>query len=184
MSDQLVEPRGTPALGLATDIAAAMDKDLISPLAEHKRLRPLLLHVLNHLGERLSSAQAAKIVSVERKYFSRFFPRETGFKFSWWNREMRICLATQLLRQKGRNIESVALAVGYLDLTTFGRAFKKCNGIGPRAYRRSRSSLEASSKETSLEKRVRTGLRKSFVTINAEKETTNADSFLGGDADA
>jgi transcriptional regulator GlxA family with amidase domain len=151
VSDQLVDPRGNPALGLAADIAAAVDKDLISPLAEHKRLRPLLAHVLNNLSERLSSAQAAKIVSVERKYFSRFFPRETGFKFSWWNREIRIRLATQLLHQKGRNIDSVAIAVGYMDLTTFARAFKKCTGIGPRAYRRSRSSPQASSEKTSFD---------------------------------
>jgi transcriptional regulator GlxA family with amidase domain len=50
---------------------------------------------------------------------------------------MRIRRASQLLREKGRTIDSVALAVGYGDLTTFERAFKKSSGIAPRAYRRS-----------------------------------------------
>ena len=85
---------------------------------------------------RLFAHEGAKIVCVETKYFSKFF-QETGFKFSWWDRELRIRLATQLLRQKGCTIDSVALAVGYADLTTFARAFKKCKGIGPQAYRRS-----------------------------------------------
>ena len=144
MIEQLVDLYRKPADGWADGLAAAMDADLVSPLAQHRRLRPLLHHLLNNLSERLSSTQAARIVNVERKYFSKFFRRETGFNFAWWNREVRIRLATQLLHQKGLNIDSVALAVGYVDLTTFGRAFKKSNGIGPRAYRRSRS---ASSKD-------------------------------------
>jgi AraC-like DNA-binding protein len=123
--------------GSVENIAAAVDEHLVSPLAKHRRLRPLLFHLLSNFGERLSSTQAAKIVSVERKYFSKFFQRETGFKFSWWNREIRIRFATRLLHERGRNIESVAVAVGYIDLTTFTRAFKKCNGMCPVEYRRS-----------------------------------------------
>jgi AraC-like DNA-binding protein len=141
--EQLVSS-GKAADAWAADIAAAMDEDLISPLAQHRSLRPLLLHLLNNLSERLSSEQAAKIVSRERKYFSKFFQRETGFNFSWWNREVRIRLAAQLLHQRGRSIDSVALAVGYFDLTTFARAFKRSKGIGPQAYRRSRCTRTSS----------------------------------------
>jgi integrase len=89
MIEQLLDTHAKPADGWAEDIAATIDENLVSPLGQHRRLRPLLLHLLNHLGERLSSAQAARIVSVERKYFSKFFLRETGFNFSWWNREVR-----------------------------------------------------------------------------------------------
>lgn len=147
---QSVARPGKPAESWAADIVGEMDEALVSPLSRHRRLRPLLWHLLNNLGQRLSSAQAAKIVSVERKYFSKFFRRETGFNFAWWNREMRIRLATQLLHQKGCNIDSVALAVGYVDLTTFARAFKKCNGVAPQVYRRSHSSPRTSSNDTSL----------------------------------
>lgn len=150
MTDQLANLVGTHADSWAANISGAIDEDLVAPLAQHRRLRPLLSHLLNNLSERLSSAQAAKIVSVERKYFSKFFRREAGFNFAWWNREMRIRLAIQLLHQKGRNIDSVALAVGYVDLTTFTRAFKKCYGIAPQAYRRSRRSPQASPTEVSL----------------------------------
>lgn len=144
MIDQLLDLRSDHASGRALDLVAVVDEHLISPLAEHKRLRPLLFHFLSNLTERLPSEQAAKIVSLETKYFSKFFLRETGFKFSWWNREIRIRLATRLLHERGRNIESVAVAVGYLDVTTFARAFKKCTGICPLAYRRSRSGGHAS----------------------------------------
>jgi AraC-like DNA-binding protein len=169
MTELLDELRGTPASGWADEIAAVMEDEIISPLAKHRRLRPLLLHLLKNLSDRLSSAQAAKIVSVERKYFSKFFLRETGFNFSWWNREIRIRLATRLLQQRGRNIDSVALAVGYIDLTTFGRAFKKCNGICPQAYRRSRGSLTRTYADSSIEHASRRHPRDEKRRVNDDK---------------
>jgi AraC-like DNA-binding protein len=173
--DQLTDLQGESPDGWVDNIAAAMEEHLLSPVAQHRRLRPLLFHLLDNLSDRLSSAQAARIVSVERKYFSKFFQRETGFKFAWWNREIRIRLAVRLLQEKGRNIESVAVAVGYIDLTTFARAFKKCNGICPLAYRRSHNATPKPSRSTGCAV---------VMTKNAEKRTTNADCSDRDDVDA
>lgn len=112
--------------------------DLLAPLAADPRLVRLLQYVLQHLSEPLPARRAAEIVSVEKKYFSKFFGKQTGFNFGWWNREIRMRLAKSLFRQRGRTIHSVAQAVGYRDLTTFERAFKKStSGVGPRDYHRS-----------------------------------------------
>jgi AraC-like DNA-binding protein len=81
------------------------------------------------------------MVSVEKKHFSKFFGKQTGYNFGWWNREIRMRLAKGMFRQRGRTIHTVALAVGYRNLTTFERAFKKSTGgVGPRDYRRLQSS--------------------------------------------
>src|SRR5690606_36433450 len=110
--------------------------DLISPLAGDSRLLALSRHIQKDLSEPLPSWKAARIVGLERRYFSRFFRKETGYNFSWWNREIRMRLAKELLQQRKVSIHSVALAVGYCDLTTFERAFKRSTGgIGPREYR-------------------------------------------------
>lgn len=184
MIEQLLDMYGKPTESWTVDIAAALDDDLVSPLTQHRRLRPLLFHLLSNLSERLTSAKAAKIVSVERKYFSKFFRREAGFNFAWWNREVRIRLAARLLDQRGRNIDSVALAVGYVDLTTFERAFKKCNGVCPQVYRRLRSSPAAAPKRASADWYTRNVLSTGFVTKNADKPTTNADCIREDGADA
>ena len=99
------------------------------------RFHRLAVHVYTNLDKHLSLAQAADIVGLERTYFSRVFRRVTGLKFSNWIRAVRIEKAREILATSRMKIMSVALTVGYRDLTTFERAFKQCNGISPRNYR-------------------------------------------------
>jgi transcriptional regulator GlxA family with amidase domain len=100
------------------------------------RFHRLAIHVRKNLDKHLSLAQAAGIVGLERTYFSRVFRDLAGLKFSDWIRTVRIERAGELLSTSGRiTIMSVALTVGYRDLTTFERAFKQCKGISPRDYR-------------------------------------------------
>jgi transcriptional regulator GlxA family with amidase domain len=119
------------------DLLRSNGEDLISPLTENPRLARLLEHVLSDLGRPISAREAAAIIGVECKHFSKVFRRETGYTFSWWDREIRIRPAKKLVRRKGLRIKMIAAAVGYDNLTTFERAFKKSSGgIAPRAYRR------------------------------------------------
>lgn len=99
------------------------------------RLEHLASYVSTNLCRRLSLAQAAEIVGLERTHFSRMFRHQTGYTFSEWNRSVRIERAKVLLRRRGIKIVTIAFSVGYRDLTTFERAFKKCSGMSPRAYR-------------------------------------------------
>lgn len=139
ISEQRMRLRAELPHGWASDVAAEVAVDLIAPLADHARLRPVLLKMFNDLSEQLSLEAAAKIVSLAPKSFSKFFPRETGFYFCSWDRELRIRIATYLLHASDSSIDSIGRAVGYSDQTTFGRAFKKCHGIAATVYRRSQS---------------------------------------------
>ena len=99
------------------------------------RLERLSRHVLSNLSERLTLSRAAEVAGLERTYFSRFFHAVAGRTFSEWNRAIRMERAKALLLRRGPSILSIAITVGYTDITTFERAFKKYAGISPRAYR-------------------------------------------------
>jgi len=56
----------------------------------------------------------------------------------------RMQLATRLLERQGVGVAQVAGEVGYESEAAFNRAFRKCVGVPPGAWRRERQSLRAS----------------------------------------
>lgn len=114
---------------------ALFDTQVLEIEVKHPRLKALVCHLRNHLNKPLTLDRAAKIACLERTYFSKFFRATTGCSFSEWNRAYRIKRAIPLLCRRDRSVRSIALSVGYRDLTTFARAFKKCVGISPSNYR-------------------------------------------------
>ena len=103
----------------------------------YPRLAKVRDHVERHLEDGISLADAARVAGLEEKYFSAFFHDKTGVCFRDWITDLRIDKATEMMRSQDYPITWVGLAVGFHDLRTFERAFKKCMGQTPRAYKRS-----------------------------------------------
>jgi AraC-like DNA-binding protein len=104
-------------------------------------------------------AEAASIAGFEPTYFSRYFRRIVGLSFVTWNGRIRVEKAKLLLEDLRMPVSAVAAAVGYNDVTTFERNFRKCAFISPSKYR----------------KRLMSGERKQS-TRNAENSTRNAET--------
>lgn len=100
-------------------------------------LRKVHRYVADHYPEPLSLAKAARVAGVERTYFSTFFREKVGISFTAWLRHFRIKRAIRLMREHDLQISEVAFEVGFGDLRTFERAFKKCTGRTARDFKRS-----------------------------------------------
>ena len=103
----------------------------------YRRLSRLKHYVDEHYSERIRLSDAAGVVALERTYFSKFFHSKTGVCFKDWLALERITHAIELIDRRNFTIPGVATRVGYTDLRTFERAFKRYVGITPREYRRS-----------------------------------------------
>lgn len=103
----------------------------------YERLRRVRRFVEEHYAENIPLDTAAKIAGMEKKSFSRFFRTKTGIPFSRWLACYRIERAKRLLQSKNYSVTEVAFAVGYQDLTTFERAFKRLTRMTPSAFKRS-----------------------------------------------
>jgi AraC-like DNA-binding protein len=79
--------------------------------------------------------EAAAVAGLERTYFSAFFHRRTGVRFSVWLRQQRVERAKDLLLTGHHDLAAVARAVGFGDARTFQRAFKRVTGATPSAFR-------------------------------------------------
>jgi len=103
----------------------------------YARLRRVKEYFELHPAEKLSLQTAARIAGSNDKYFSAFFHAKTGLRFRDWVTWTRIGRATDMMRKGNDSISTIALAVGYRDLRTFERAFKRCTSMTPRRYKQS-----------------------------------------------
>lgn len=83
----------------------------------------------------LGVSSVAEALGVSPRYVQMLFASE-GSTPSAYVLERRLRMAAeQLRRADGKGITEVAMAIGFNDLTHFGRAFRRRYGVAPRNYR-------------------------------------------------
>lgn len=108
--------------------------------AYYDRLRRVKCYVEGHYGdEDLSLTKLASIAGLERRYFSTFFHNKTGVRLMDWVTYVRVSEAIALMRTRNHSISRIAFSVGFKDLRTFERAFKRCTDHTPRELKKSLS---------------------------------------------
>jgi AraC-like DNA-binding protein len=120
-----------------------------------RRLRRAIDYVARNLARCPTLGEVSTIAGLERTYFSSRFRKAIGITFQEWNRRIRIDRAKCLLVQSDLTITAIGLAVGYSDVTTFERNFRRCTNVSPRQYRQavtqSRNTIFAEKPQTSAE---------------------------------
>jgi two-component system response regulator YesN len=101
----------------------------------YHRLHRVQEHVEGHLGEPLTLSDAAAVARLEKTYFSSFFHEKVGVCFRDWLTYVRIHHAMELIAAHNTPIRTVGEAVGYGEVRTFQRAFRRCVGLNPSAFR-------------------------------------------------
>jgi AraC-like DNA-binding protein len=92
-------------------------------------------YALLHLGEPLTLNALASAVHLSASHFSRLFRANVGMSPMEWLWEKRLLQATQLLRDTRMSMLDISAAVGYADVATFSKAFKRWIGMTPTVYR-------------------------------------------------
>ncbi len=90
-----------------------------------KILTEVRSHVLAALPRALDVPEIASFYSMSRTHFSHYFRRITGISPGSYMREVRIQYAADLLRQSSLSVKSVASQLGFPDVQTFSKLFRK-----------------------------------------------------------
>jgi AraC-like DNA-binding protein len=80
----------------------------------------------------------SEILGIERRHFSRQFRRIFGQSYGSWIRGVRIRRAKWMLQTTYLRISQIAVGVGYSDITTFERNFRRCVSMSPKQWRKLR----------------------------------------------
>jgi transcriptional regulator GlxA family with amidase domain len=111
----------------------AFDEKVI--LCEDRRVVRAMRLASQDLSKRPTVDEIANAVGLSRTHFSRRFHLMMGVTFAEWSTLVRIKQAKELLKVIDLSITGVAAAVGYSDVTTFARVFRKYEAMSPRDYR-------------------------------------------------
>ncbi|HET7560492.1 MAG TPA: helix-turn-helix domain-containing protein [Limnochordia bacterium] len=113
-------------LGERPETAAGEPPDPIAGVIAQLRDHPAAYHSVGDLAER---------VHLSVPHFARRFRAATGLPPGRWIAEQRLRRAAELLRYGDLPISRVAVEVGYSDLPTFSKAFRRNMGLSPTEYR-------------------------------------------------
>jgi AraC-like DNA-binding protein len=113
-----------------------IDPVVLRRLNYYSRLRTLVTHMNMHPMKQISLNLAATVACMERTAFSKFFKRTVRITFREFVQQWRTGMAVQLMLASDRGLYDVACEVGFHNLATFERTFKKVTSFTPSEYRR------------------------------------------------
>ncbi|MCR8660053.1 AraC family transcriptional regulator [Paenibacillus endoradicis] len=88
-----------------------------------------------HYADMISIERVAHHVGIERTHFSKKFQKEYGQSPINYLQTLRMKEAELLLTQTDYKMSEIANSVGFSDLPTFSKAFKKRIGVSPAQFR-------------------------------------------------
>ncbi len=86
-------------------------------------------------GQGISLAALAAVARLERRTFLRRFRNATGMTPIEYCRTIRIARAREVLEAGNMPLKKIAETLGYVDPSSFARAFRRSCGVPPGAYR-------------------------------------------------
>lgn len=133
-----------PLNRLRSDYSSRKNTEPIDPsrineasFSYYRRLERVWHFVEENYPERISLADAAQIAGMERTAFSDFFRRKTGICFRDWLALVRVIKAKELMSENNHRMREIAHKVGYRDLRSFERVFRRVAGCSPNQYKSS-----------------------------------------------
>ncbi|MBP3683755.1 MAG: AraC family transcriptional regulator [Oscillospiraceae bacterium] len=115
---------------------------LFSVLAENRtadsrnvHIAKALDYISRHYSENISVQALSERLHLNYNYFSRLFKQEMGVSPIQFISAMRVKKAEYLLKYTSLSVSEIARAVGFQDVLYFSRAFKRCTGMSPSAYK-------------------------------------------------
>lgn len=109
---------------------AAEDNGHRTPIQE------ALLYIRSHYRGSITVEEVASTVHLTPNYFSEYFKKQTGIKFSSYVQKLRLEFAVGLLKMSDVSVKQVAEESGFNSAAYFSNAFKDHFGVSPEQFRR------------------------------------------------
>lgn len=132
-------------LNILYTVAGSQDYDYIasqgytsthSRETDSSRMNKIYTFVLENYHRDISVQEVADIIHFAKGSFCRYFKQRTGKTFMDFLIEVRIGNACKLLMENEMNINEIAYACGYNNISNFFHQFKALKGCSPSRYQK------------------------------------------------
>lgn len=89
----------------------------------------------NYSNPNLDATMICEIFHIHNTHLSRLFSEKFNIGMHQYLTNLRINKAKELLKDSSEKIDNIAIAVGYNNIYSFSRAFKRITGTTPRQFR-------------------------------------------------
>jgi len=100
----------------------------------------VMTYINEHLDEDINLDMMADKLNITSGYLSTYFKEKTGLNFSDYLNDLRIRAAKDMLQNLDLRIQDVAARVGYHNVNSFIRMFKRHAGMTPGEFRKKYAS--------------------------------------------
>ena len=107
------------------------DRSLTRKTMEIKRLANVFDYINLHYDDKLTLTEAAEMAYMSPNYFSQYFKKVTGQKFSDYVNGLRIKKAKELLDTGEYTVVDAAMSCGFRNMSNFYRMYKRYTGSTP-----------------------------------------------------
>ncbi len=103
----------------------------------HQMIRKVREYIqLNYTNSELSLDHLSSEFGINPKYLSQLFKDEFGERFIDFVISLRLDHAKKLLMETDKQVQEISVEVGYENVISFSRIFKKLTGLSPGEYRK------------------------------------------------
>jgi AraC-like DNA-binding protein len=124
---------------VVASVLESTDVREFAPARRNALVRDALAIIDRRYAEYIGPAEIARELGRHPAYLTNLVREATGKSLGTWLIERRLRVARDLLCNTDDSLGAIAAAVGYVDVSHFGRCFTRRYGTPPARWRRSRS---------------------------------------------
>jgi len=113
-----------------------LDKFHINPAKVSERILKAIKFIEQSEVDECTSMNIARHLNISSGYFSQEFKKETGMPFRSFMQKVLNYYEESILSRGDLSAKSISRILGYSELSSFSRSFKKRQGISPTQFRK------------------------------------------------
>ena len=110
---------------------------------KRRKIAPALEYISLHYKEKITNDNLAEVSKISNVYFRKIFTEIMGMSPITYINNFKISKAKEMLKSDYGSLTDLALSLGYPNLYTFSRDFKKYVGVSPTKFAKENTSIRA-----------------------------------------